>query len=81
MLDLEVILEFACCNCADPVGVTVRCTGKAPAPGSGTAVPVTVPCPGCQGINKVLFNPEDGNLLYVAPAEKPRYMLPVPSYN
>ena len=28
MLELEVILDFACCACGDPMGVTVKCAGN-----------------------------------------------------
>ena len=81
MLELEVILEFACCGCGDPTGVTVKCTGKSLAFGKSPVASVKVPCPNCQAINQVIFTPDDGNCLHVIQADKPRYMLPVPSYN
>ncbi len=81
MLDLEVILEFVCCSCGDPMGVTVKCAGKSLGTGKNPATAVKVPCPLCQGINQIFFTPDDGNLLHVAAADKPRYMLPVPSNN
>ena len=81
MVELEVILEFACCECGDPVGVTVKCTGKPLGAGNNPATSVKIPCPNCQGISQVIFTPEDGHLLHVAAADKPRYMMPVPSLN
>jgi hypothetical protein len=80
MLDLEVVLDFACCACGDPVGLTVKCTGKSLGVGKNEVAPVSIPCPGCQVINHVLFSPDDGNVIHVF-AEKPRYMIPKPSYN
>jgi hypothetical protein len=81
MLELEVILEFACCECGDPTGVTVKCAGKSLAQGKNDVVSVKVPCPNCHGINLVFFTPDDGNLLHVAATDKPRYRIPVPSCN
>jgi hypothetical protein len=81
MLELEVILEFACCACGDSMGVTVKCAGTSLATGKNAVASVKVPCPSCQGINLVLFTPDDGNLLHVAQADKPRYLIPVPSRN
>jgi hypothetical protein len=81
MLDLEVILEFACCECGDPMGVTVKCAGKDLGHGKSPVASVKVPCPNCQGINQVIFTPDDGNLLHVVADDKPRYRIPVPSCN
>jgi hypothetical protein len=81
MLELEVVLEFRCCACGDTMGVTVKCAGKSLGVGKNPVASVKVPCPNCQAINQVIFAPEDGNLIHVFQADKPRYMLPVPSYN
>jgi hypothetical protein len=81
MLDLEVILEFRCCSCGDPTGVTVKCAWKSPNMAKSAVTAVKVPCPNCQTINQVFFTPDDGNLLHVVPADKNRYMIPVPSCN
>jgi hypothetical protein len=81
MLELEVILDFACCECGDPLGLTVKCTGKSLGAGKNPVTSMKVFCPGCQGINQVIFTPEDGNLIQVLAADKPRYMIPMPSLN
>ncbi len=81
MLELEVVLEFACCSCGEATGLTVKCAGKSLTAGKNPVASVKVPCPNCQGINHVVFHSEDGNVLHVAAADKPRYLLPVPSCN
>jgi hypothetical protein len=81
MLELDVILEFACQECGDPLGVTVKCAGKSLGQGKNDVASVKIPCPHCQAINLVVFTPDDGNLLHVAQADKPRYRIPVPSCN
>jgi phage FluMu protein Com len=81
MLELEVILEFACCECGDPTGVTVKWAGKSPGADKKAAASVKIPCPKCQSINQILFSPDDGTLLHVTAADKPRYLIPVPSCN
>jgi hypothetical protein len=81
MLDLEVILDFACCSCGDPMGVTVKCVGKSVVAGKSEAASVKVPCPNCHGMNQIIFSPDDGTLHHVIAADKPRYIIPVPSYN
>jgi hypothetical protein len=81
MLDLEVILEFMCCSCGDCTGVTVKCVCKSPGTGKNAVASVKIPCPNCQSINQVLFSPDDGTLLDVLAADKPRYIIPVPSCN
>jgi len=79
MLELEVILEFTCCACGDPMGVTLKCAG------AGLAAPdamasVKVPCPNCQNINHIFFTPDDGALHHVK-LDRQRVLLPVPSCN
>ena len=81
MLDLEVILEFCCCSCGDPLGVTVKCSGQGQMPCKNQGAVVKVPCPNCQEINQAIFSPEEGTLLHVGVSDKPRYMIPVPSMN
>ena len=80
MLDLEVILEFMCCSCDASMGVTVKCACKVPGLCKNAATSVKIPCPICQSINQVVFNSDDGTVLHVA-ADRPRYMIPVPSSN
>jgi hypothetical protein len=57
-MELNVTLEFACCTCEQPVGVTVQCRGKGLyKDADGTLAAVSVPCPGCGQINQLFFEP------------------------
>ena len=67
MMELEVILEYACCSCGHDTGVTVKCAGKGLAPGSNGLARVNVPCPTCGNINRLYFEPRSGCLRQVAP--------------
>ena len=67
MMELEVILDFACCSCGHDMGVTVKCAGKGLATGSNGVARVKVPCPTCGNINQLYFEPRSGSLRYVAP--------------
>jgi hypothetical protein len=78
MLELEMILDFACCICRHPVEATLRCAGKGLAAGAKARAAATIPCPTCGNINKVIFAP-DGTLHHVVPHECPRF--PEPSLN
>jgi phage FluMu protein Com len=72
-------LDFTCCGCDRPVGVTVRCRGKGPAvAAAGTVAAVNVPCPTCGQVNQLFFEPR-GRVRSVQPY--PRRVLPVPSLN
>jgi hypothetical protein len=79
MMELEVTLDFACCTCQRPVGVTLKCEGKGLAAGPGTVAAVNVPCPNCGAINQLCFEPS-GTVHAVSPYKTPRQM-PVPSLN
>jgi len=79
MLALEVVLEFACCNCAHDVGVTLKCEGASLASDMDLPARVKVPCPTC-GENNVLYFTPRGTLLRVAP-EQNRVEIPHPSCN
>jgi hypothetical protein len=78
-MELKVILDFACCTCARPVSVTVKCTGQGLAAGPRTVATVNVPCPNCGGVNELYFEPS-GRLHAVAPHAGAR-QLPEPSVN
>ncbi len=80
MLELEVILEFTCCACGDPLGVTLKCEGNGLAAGKNAMASVKVPCPNCQNINQIFFTPDDGTLHHVR-LDRQNVLLPVPSYN
>jgi hypothetical protein len=69
MMELTVVLDFACCACEQSVNVTVKCEGKGLAADDGAQQPVAavhIPCPNCGSVNKVCFEP-DGTVRAVAP--------------
>jgi hypothetical protein len=79
MMELEVILDFACCACREPVSVTVKCEGKGLVQSSRTVAAVNVPCPTCGTVNKLCFEP-NGTIRGVSLCPGPR-PLPEPSLN
>ena len=79
MLELQVVLDFACCNCEHSVSVTVKCEGKGLEAGDQTVAAVNVPCPTCGSVNQLYFEPR-GTVRAVAPYKAPRHM-PEPSIN
>jgi len=79
MLELNVVLDFACCNCEHPISVTVQCAGKGLAAGSPTVAAVKVPCPACGDVNQLYFEPS-GRVRAVAPC-RGRQHRPEPSLN
>ena len=79
MMELEVILDFACCACGEPTSVTVKCSGKGLATQTRTVALVNVPCPCCSSVNQLYFEPS-GRIHAVAPFKSPR-SAPEPSVN
>jgi hypothetical protein len=80
MMELNVTLEFACCGCDQPVGVTVQCSGKGLYPyAGGSLAAVNVPCPSCGQINQLYFEPS-GTVRSVRPYTCFR-VVPEPSVN
>ncbi len=79
MIALQVVLDFACCACHEPVSVTVKCTGKGLAAGARTVASVTIPCPTCASVNQLYFEPT-GTIHAVTPYQAPR-AVPQPSVN
>jgi hypothetical protein len=79
MLELQVILDFACCICGEAMSVTVKCSGKGLAAGARTVAAVNVPCPSCASVNQLFFEPS-GTIHAVAPFQGPR-PVPEPSVN
>ena len=78
MHEMRVTLDFTCCGCEQPVGVTVQCKGKGLA-GDAAGTAVNVPCPGCGQVNRLLFEPT-GRVRSVRPYSCFR-PLPEPSLN
>ena len=79
MMELKVILDFACCSCQGPVSVTVKCEGKGLASAGRTVAAVNIPCPSCGDVNKLYFEP-NGTVRAVTPGPGHR-LLPEPSLN
>ena len=79
MTELMVNLDFACVACQSPVGVTVQCAGPKLTGGGQVLATVSVPCPHCQQINQVVFEP-NGILHGVVSPPAPR-PLPQPCWN
>lgn len=75
MVELQVILDFACCHCERPVGVTVKCAGKGLTSQTRAVAGVQVPCPSCGQVNQVYFEP-NGTVRDVVPARGSRRLEP-----
>jgi hypothetical protein len=57
MMELKLSLGFACCICEQPVGVTVKCSGKGLVGACDQAIAsVNVPCPHCGQVNQLFFD-------------------------
>jgi hypothetical protein len=81
MLELEIILDWVCCECGRSRGATLRCEGEGLADKDAKAL-AKVPCPECHAINQVVFSPDEGAVYHVLPEEDiVRWRIPVPSYN
>lgn len=78
MTELKVNLDFDCASCERNVGVTVTCAGAALEPTSRVFASVAIPCPHCQIVNRVLFEP-DGTVRDVVC--QPVTRIPEPSCN
>ena len=66
MMELNVIVDFACCLCAYELNVELRCTGKGLAAYPGAVAAVRVTCPDCGNTNQVYFEP-NGTVRAVSP--------------
>jgi hypothetical protein len=79
MMEVRLDLDFTCCSCGDPVGVTLECAGHGLAGKAHQVAAVKVPCPHCGGVNELFFEPS-GTLHAVAPYRGARHA-PEPSVN
>jgi hypothetical protein len=79
MMEMRVTLDFACCICRHSVSVTLKCQGKGLQSGSRAVASVNVPCPTCNSINQLFFEP-GGTIRDVSPYRGPARTL-VPSVN
>jgi hypothetical protein len=77
MVEVKVILDFACAACGQSVQVTLKCAGPKLALHTGLAA-VEVPCPHCRRVSQVCFAP-NGTVRSVRAAEAGG--LPRPSWN
>jgi hypothetical protein len=78
-MEREVILDFACCSCKHPIGVTLKCSGKGLSACHATVASVDIPCPTCSSINELVFDPS-GTIHAVQPQRK-LLRIPEPSRN
>jgi phage FluMu protein Com len=79
MMELKLDLDFACGTCGASMTVTVKCAGKGLAKGSHSFAAVKVPCPTCNSINELVFDP-NGTVHAVSPCRELR-LIPEPSLN
>ena len=79
MVELQVVLDFACYYCHHNVGVTLKCEGKGLVEEERPVASVNVPCPSCGMVNQLLFEPS-GTVRRVTPYKAPRHLLE-PSIN
>jgi len=79
MMELKVVLDFACAACEQPVNVTVKCQGKGLSAAGRSVASVNVPCPACGTMHKLDFEP-NGTVRTVNPLTRPRPLLE-PSVN
>jgi len=79
MLELMLDLDYACCTCGCTTGVTLKCAGKGLAGGAHSVAAVKVPCPTCNNINQIYFEPS-GTIHDVTPYQ-PHRRIPEPSKN
>jgi len=75
---VRLTLDFACCHCGDPIGVTVEYRGT-DGGAERLVASVGIPCPECQRINQVSFDPS-GTVQAVEPYRAPQ-RIPEPSRN
>jgi phage FluMu protein Com len=66
MMEVKVTLDFSCCICEHSVGVTLQCTGIGLTPSSRTVATVNIPCPTCNSVNQLYFEP-NGTIRDVVP--------------
>ncbi len=79
MVGLLVNLDFACCSCNEPIGVTVHCEGKGLTDRRRPVAAFNVECPHCDERNRVYFE-TNGTVCRVGPSPEPHLLLE-PSIN
>jgi hypothetical protein len=79
MREVRLTLDFACCHCGGPVSVTLECRGKALESTERLLAAVNIPCPDCQQIIQLYFDP--GGTVHAVEPYRAEQRLPVPSLN
>jgi hypothetical protein len=79
MIEMQVELDFACSCCGAWLNVKLKCAGKGLAGGGHSVAAVDLPCPNCENVNQLCFEPS-GTVRAVRPSRHQRG-LPVPSLN
>ncbi len=79
----EIILElcFACCECLEPTGATVHCSGKGMREWPRSHAAAHIRCPHCGTANTIVFSVGSGNVVDAYPAEEALVPVAVPSRN
>lgn len=62
MMEVNVVLDYQCCACDQPVSVTLTCAGKNLSASPNVVAAVNVPCPTCGRVHQLLFEPT-GNIV------------------
>jgi hypothetical protein len=57
MIEMLVELDFECYCCGCCVSVKLKCAGKGLTGGAHTVAAVKVPCPTCNNVNQLYFEP------------------------
>ena len=80
-MELTLTLTFACCCCENSITATMICKGAGlNDPAEETLAAVNVPCPNCNQVCQLLFDPLQGAIRQVRPYQ-PAQPIPEPSNN
>ena len=79
MREVRLTLDFTCCHCGGPVTVTVACSGRGLETAERLVASVSIPCPDCQRINQLYFDP--GGTVHAVEPYRPPQRMPEPSLN
>ncbi len=80
-MERTLTLTFACCKCQQTITATLRCKGPGlDEPADERIAAVNVPCPGCNQVCQLLFDPLQETVRDVRPFV-PAQPIPEPSRN
>jgi hypothetical protein len=80
-MERTLTLSFACCFCQQSITATLNCKGSAlDEPAEAIIAAISIPCPTCNQVCQLLFDPLQGTVREVRPhmAAQP---IPEPSRN